>query len=344
MVPVRGGGHRSLGRRRSFADGPHGILVGDLIRPVPIPPRIGRGLTGSSRLHKEICDFYAYVRPRPYEQELRDDLVRRVRAAVVSQHPDCDVQCFGSFPAGTYLPTADMDLVILSQGFLATGHPKPAFGRRGKYLYALAHLLRTSHVCEPDSIEVIAKAKVPIVKFVDRVTGIRVDLSLENNSGVIAVETCLTWRQQYPAMPILAMLIKQFLTMRGLHEVRTGGLGGFSITCLVTSLLQHMPQVQSGNMRAEQHLGETLMEFLDLYGNRLNIDRVGIQFDPPAYFDKVRPPFFPFIHLVPAGVIPACPRLTGRGRGVWLVEVGREPSLSGQDRPALDRRSQSARQ
>lgn len=88
-------------------------------------------------------------------------------------------------------------------------------------------------------------------------------------------------------MPILVTIIKQFLLMRGLNEVMTGGLGGFSVTCLVVSLLQNMPQVQSGELVPEQHLGEILIEFLDFYGNRLDTARVGLMMHPPGYFEKV---------------------------------------------------------
>jgi len=87
-------------------------------------------------------------------------------------------------------------------------------------------------------------------------------------------------------MPILVTLIKQFLTMRGLNEPVNGGIGGFSVICLVVSLLQHMPQVQSGNMIPEYHLGEILMEFFDLYGNEFNTMTTAIQMKPPAYLPK----------------------------------------------------------
>ena len=130
-------------------------------------------------------------------------------------------------------------------------------------------------------------AKVPLVKFVDRTTAIKVDVSFENDTGVIANDTFALWKKQFPAMPLLVTIIKQFLMMRGMNEVQHGGLGGFSVTCLVTSLLQNMPRVQSGELIPEQNLGEILIEFLDFYGNQLDTTRTGITMDPPGYFDKV---------------------------------------------------------
>jgi non-canonical poly(A) RNA polymerase PAPD5/7 len=133
-----------------------------------------------------------------------------------------------------------------------------------------------------DGQEIISKAKVPIIKFVDRVTGLRVDISFENMSGVTAVSTFKEWTTQYHAMPILVTLIKQFLLMRDLNEVYSGGLGGFSTTCLVVSMLQQMPAPLSDN------LGELLLSFLELYGTKFNMLENGISLNPPGYFTKVK--------------------------------------------------------
>ena len=195
--------------------------------------------------------------------------------------------CFGSFAAGLYLPTADMDVVIVSNSFRSSGQKVACQGHN--QMWRFAKYLETSRLARTNC-EVITGAKVPIVKFVDRLTGIRVDVSFENDTGVIANDTFSRWKGEFPAMPVLVTVIKQFLMMRGLNEVQHGGLGGFSVTCLVTSLLQNMPRVQSGDVIPEQHLGEMLLEFLDFYGNRLDTTRNGITMEPPGYFEKVKPP------------------------------------------------------
>jgi non-canonical poly(A) RNA polymerase PAPD5/7 len=236
------------------------------------------------RLHKEIVDFYEHFKPRKFEEEIRHRLVENLRDMVRRELRDADVHCFGSFPAGLYLPTADMDLVLVSDRYINGGR---AIYDSKNTLYKFRHMLERNNVSAPGSTEVIAKAKVPLVKYVDRVTGLKVDISFENDTGLIANKTFQEWKAQFPAMPILVTLIKQFLAMRGLNEPVNGGIGGFTVTCLVTSLLQNMPQVQSRNMLPEHHLGEIIMEFFDLYGNEFNVDTTAIQFDPPGYVPKV---------------------------------------------------------
>lgn len=239
----------------------------------------------ASSLHKEICDFYDFVKPKAFEQAMREELLDRLRKVVKRRFPNSDVYCFGSFAAGLYLPNADIDVVVVSDGFLNGGTRTVCQSK--SQLYSFAHHLQNVALAEHDSFEVIPKAKVPLIKFIDRITGLRVDVSFENSTGLIANKTFDHWKQQYPAMPILVTIIKQFLMMRGLNEVVHGGLGGFSVTCLVTSLLQNMPHVQTGEIIPEHHLGEMLIEFLDFYGNQLDIARTGIMLNPPGYFDKV---------------------------------------------------------
>ncbi|KAL3424418.1 poly(A) RNA polymerase cid14 [Phlyctema vagabunda] len=230
-------------------------------------------------LHKEIMDFYHHVKPREFEQAIRTKVVDDLRAKVREEFYGAEIQCFGSFMAGLYLPTADMDLVCLSRSFLQGRHGQLA---DRSALYKFKAFLDRSNLVMPGSVELIPKAKVPLVKYVDRVTGLKIDISFENDTGVIANKTFQDWKTEFPSMPILVTVIKHFLAMRGLNEPVNGGIGGFSVTCLVVSLLQHMPQVQSRNMIPEHHLGEVLMEFFDLYGNLFNYQTTAIQMNPPA--------------------------------------------------------------
>ncbi|KAL3478230.1 hypothetical protein BJX99DRAFT_245725 [Aspergillus californicus] len=232
-----------------------------------------------SRLHNEILSFFHWVKPLPYEQIVREDLVSRLQSAFQNRYYGVHVRPFGSFASGLYLPNADIDLVLLSTNFRRTG--VKTFGERKGQIYAFAAFIRNLDIAVPGSIETIAHARVPILKFVDKMTGLKVDLSFDNDSGIIANETFQRWQAEFPAMPIVVSVIKQFLLLRGLNEVPTGGLGGFSITCLVTSLFQHMPY---GNL--SPNLGGVLMDFFRLYGNHFDYETVGIRMNPPGYFNK----------------------------------------------------------
>lgn len=218
-------------------------------------------------------DFYEFVRPRAYEQRIREGLVDNLRRAMKRDgrnFASAEVHPFGSFMSGLYLPTADMDLVVTSASFMRGG--PPTYLGAKSWLYKFQKFLVMQHMADPGSIEVIAHARVPLVKYVDKLTGLKVDVSFENLGGVDAVDTFVRWKQQYPAMPILVTVIKHFLLMRGLNEPVNGGIGGFTVICLVVSLLQLLPQVQSRSLIPEHHLGEMLLEFMDLYGRQFRYE------------------------------------------------------------------------
>lgn len=272
-------------------------------------PALNRHLIGFYRLHKEIIDFYEYARPRDFEQRIRDNLVENLRKAMKRDgrnFASAEVLPFGSFMSGLYLPTADMDIVVCSASYMRGGPPTYLGGK--SWLYKFSKFLTTQHVADPGSIEVIAGARIPLVKFVDKLTGLKVDISFENLGGVRAVDTFQAWKKQYPAMPILVTLIKHFLLMRGLNEPVNGGIGGFSVICLVVSMLQLMPQVQSRSMIPEHNLGEMLLEFLELYGRQFQFEVNAISLTRPVgYMRKVSNNTWPrpFPHSSPCSALSA---------------------------------------
>lgn len=231
-----------------------------------------------SRLHQEIIDFYEWVRPQDFEQEIREELISRLQKTFSKLEPGCQLQPFGSFAAGLYLPTGDMDLVLMTRQSGRSRFPQ----HPRQLIFYIQSLLQREGIAVPGSVQPIAGAKVPIIKFVDAITGLKVDLSFNNNTGIIANHTFQRWKSQYPAMPILVSAIKQYLMIRGLNDVAFGGLGGFSTICLVTSLLQH--QLPMGPV---PNLGSLLLSFFYFYGNVFNKQQLAIRLEPPGFIRKV---------------------------------------------------------
>lgn len=257
---------------------------GCLVRRTPASVPLILANSSTIRLHKEVVDFYEYIKPRDFEERLRGELVRDLKQFCRKVFRDAEMYPFGSFPSGLYLPTGDMDMAFMSDGYMKGGVPKYSTKNT---LYRLRGQLMNHKVAWEDEIEVIPSAKVPLVKFIEHKTGLKVDVSFENNSGVTAIATFKAWRDRYPGMPALVTLVKHFLLMRGLNEPVNGGIGGFSVICLVVSMLQMMPEVQSGNLDTRHHLGQLLLHFFDLYGNKFNYQTVAISLNPPHWIPKV---------------------------------------------------------
>lgn len=66
------------------------------------------------QLHKEMLHFSDFISPTSEEQASRDAVVQRVSEVIKYIWPHCSVKVFGSFGTGLYLPTSDIDVVILN--------------------------------------------------------------------------------------------------------------------------------------------------------------------------------------------------------------------------------------
>lgn len=133
-------------------------------------------------LHEEIIDFYEYIKPFEEEEFMRNRVVQRIEAVVCCIWPEAKVEIFGSFATKLYLPTSDIDLMIM-----------------GKWdtlpLHTLKSELVKAGVADDDQVTVLDKASVPIVKVRDKESDVRVDISFNTSNGVnsanlIRVSTC----------------------------------------------------------------------------------------------------------------------------------------------------------
>ncbi|KAL7978935.1 hypothetical protein Chor_013424, partial [Crotalus horridus] len=124
-------------------------------------------------LHEEINDFYKYMSPRHEEERMRMEVVNRIENVIKELWPNADVQIFGSFKTGLYLPTSDIDLVV--------------FGKWETLpLWTLEEALRKHNVADKGSVKVLDKATVPIIKLTDSYTEVKVDISFNVQNGVKA--------------------------------------------------------------------------------------------------------------------------------------------------------------
>lgn len=225
----------------------------------------------AERLHQEIVDFANYVSPVEEERYARSEAITRLTNVVNSVFPQATVQVFGSFDSQLYLPTSDLDLVVIDDSIdhnTANVNKSP--------LHRLAKALRKAAVPLPETLNLITKARVPIIKYVDALTDFEVDVCFNVPSGVEAAKFMQKEMRSQPAVRPLTLVLKHFLGMRSLNEVFHGGLGSYSIMCLVISFLQNHPLVQSGLIRAHENLGVLLIELFELYGRNFNAEEVGI--------------------------------------------------------------------
>ncbi|KAJ7073779.1 Nucleotidyltransferase [Mycena amicta] len=237
--------------------------------------------------HREVESFVKWISPSPQEDEIRGLVVEIISRFVTSQFPDAQVLPFGSFATKLYLPAGDIDLVIRSQSM--------AYSSTSNVLSSLASVIRRSGLTD-GKVTIIAKAKVPIVKFVTSAEygHFNVDISINQESGLESGRIINNFLRDFGgtsgaclALRALVLLTKLFLAQRQMNEVYTGGLGSYAIVCLCISFLQMHPKVRFGQIDPDNNLGVLVIEFFELYGHRFHYDEVGISLrNGGCYFGK----------------------------------------------------------
>lgn len=191
----------------------------------------------AQQLHREMMAFERWIAPTKEEHQSRKMVIRLIRNAIHSQWKDAEVHSFGSQDTELYLPQGDIDLVVVSRAM--------DLQRRENVLRAMAACLRRNNLAT--DVQVIAKAKVPIIKFVCTHGRYRCDISVNQTNGLKAADWVNEQQDKVPAIRPLIMLTKHLLQQRGMSEVYTGGLGSFSVILLVVNFMQVSSRVVYGS-------------------------------------------------------------------------------------------------
>eukprot|EP00611_Tribonema_gayanum_P022495 TRINITY_DN451_c0_g1_i7.p1 TRINITY_DN451_c0_g1~~TRINITY_DN451_c0_g1_i7.p1 ORF type:complete len:340 (-),score=51.74 TRINITY_DN451_c0_g1_i7:988-2007(-) len=233
-------------------------------------------------LHNEILDFCDLVKPTKAEHEDAEralNFVTQVAEQVLGN--GVAVHVFGSHLTKLLVPSSDLDLVIMNA-------PSNA-------IHLLSRdLRRRSNTGEIESLEVIGKAKVPIIKFVYVPPGgtakLNCDICFNQTSGINTGRQTVALLSEYePARP-LALVMKHYLAQRKHNETYQGGVGSFLLQLMAISSVQTQWNLDAHHNRDLQYnLGSLLLHFLHMFGEGFNYEEVGISVQDKGYFfRKVR--------------------------------------------------------
>ena len=211
------------------------------------------------RLHTELIDFYHYIRPSKQELELKRKTFNQVKSLLEEKFPDSKVLPYGSFATQIFLPNSDIDIVIVSN---EQKNNQRLLNKCGRYLYEHNDLFT--------EVNVLRKAKVPIIKFRHKETQIEFDLAINELGGAIMVPEVLRSIESHPEIPYLLFPLKLFLRQRRLNNPYTGGLGSFLLFCMILAFLREFKSklIHSHNVSILMNisLSDYLINFLSFYG------------------------------------------------------------------------------
>jgi hypothetical protein len=250
-------------RRRVDADasaGGHGVAAGAAGAPwVPLgaayPERLDDALSA------ELLHLETWADLTPAERAARELLLSRVAAlaaAAAPAHEPPQARAFGSLAAG--LSTFDSDVDVCLHGARGTALLRP-----------VAQALQASGWAS--DVDYRATARVPIVAFVDKLTGVAADVSMEA-SGDATTTAVRRMSGEWPGLfrPLL-LFLKMALSEADLNKPFTGGLGSFKL-CALLALYLGRAEAAAARKGSALQPGACLLGFLEYVARRFDFDSV----------------------------------------------------------------------
>jgi non-canonical poly(A) RNA polymerase PAPD5/7 len=278
-------------------------------------------------LHSEILEFEKLMQPTRDEMIVSKQALQKVVLVILTYFPDVKIESFGSRANNVALPSSDWDIVLFNlpnidafDGSLTSPKERKrnkasnnsssnissinSRNNTSKFMKRLASHLKDEDVT--NYVEIIESARVPILKFKEKVSNITIDISFQAESGILTREYISNIVSIYPFLRPLILLLKYYLSQRNLNDTYNGGIGSFCLTLMVVHVAQLVMQLGGyerlldGSSKHENsnlndlNLGVLLVAFLEEFGYNLNYKDIGISVkgDIGCYYKKISKNFF----------------------------------------------------
>ena len=224
-------------------------------------------------LHAQVASFAAKAGSDDADARRRESVCAKMRAAIVRAFPSARLEVFGSGATGLALKDADIDLVVLGVGPVASA-TGGGFGRADRselvsVLRKIEKILRRERLVQ--SAQGIYTAKVPIIKM--HTGAYAVDLSVGAANGLAAVEWIREQVRAFPPLRPLVLVLKRLLKTHALDDASTGGCGGYLLVSLAVS---HLRACGDEAKSQGADLGALLVGFLRRYGRDFDYARTAV--------------------------------------------------------------------
>ncbi|CEG47612.1 DNA polymerase sigma [Plasmopara halstedii] len=185
-------------------------------------------------LHEEILAYSSYTKKMVDKMAVHvEQMITNVRASVQSIWSHAKVETFGSYSTGIWLPSSDVDLVILN---VVENNDSLLIS---KHLRELAKELETK--AWVDSVLCLDTAKIPVLKLMTAEPSVPIDITFESaatHSGLLARDLIKRYADTMPELYPLAIVMKQLLRERDLNDAYTGGLSSYSVVLMIIHFSQ----------------------------------------------------------------------------------------------------------
>lgn len=210
-------------------------------------------------------------------------MLREIQSIFKESDSSASVDVTGSYSSGLATPMSDLDLRLSLPSFDKDPFNRgPSPGRKAslkagrKALIKLRIALENSELFA--NVRLIIR-RLEILNMVHRKTKLAVQVQFTPTPPA-SLPYIKTYLCEFPTLRPLFILLRSALDIRGLKEVRTGGLGSYTIFMMIVyALNRNASELHRHDMAAQ------LLYILKLY-SEADLYKYGFSADPPRMFEK----------------------------------------------------------
>ena len=172
------------------------------------------------------------------ETKRRESLFKHLEKSIASKFEGSKLTAFGSAESGLTLKGGDFDLCLQISNV-----------NEKKTLKRIGGMLRGQGM---ENVQIISRAKVPIVKFEDPRSGLNVDISINNTLALYNTNLLASYARKDKRVKDLIICIKHWAHHRNLSDPVNGTLSSYAWSILVIDHLldqKVIPNLQHGKDR-----------------------------------------------------------------------------------------------
>ncbi|KAK9058947.1 hypothetical protein SSX86_021564 [Deinandra increscens subsp. villosa] len=179
-----------------------------------------------NRLNISFLQLYQSLIPPEEEKEKQKQLMALLNRHVTKEWPGARLFLYGSCANSFGFSKSDID-VCLAMG--------DAEVDKSEILLKLADILKSDNL---QNVQALTRARVPIVKLMDPVTGISCDICVNNLLAVINTKLLRDYSKIDVRLRQLAFIVKHWAKSRGVNETYQGTLSSYAYVLMCIHFLQ----------------------------------------------------------------------------------------------------------
>ncbi|KAK2911706.1 hypothetical protein Q8A67_003839 [Cirrhinus molitorella] len=188
----------------------------------------------NDKLSQQILDLFHACEQQNDDLEKKEHCRAALQRDIQTIFPCARVFLAGSSLNGFGSRSSDADLcLVIERGMVIQKKDAVCVLSRVRKLFSTL-----SYIMRP----LLIRAKVPILKFMDRVSGVEFDLNVNNTVGIRNTFLLRTYAYVEKRVRPIILVIKKWASYQGINDASRGTLSSYTLVLMVLHYLQTLPE------------------------------------------------------------------------------------------------------